>query len=360
MQDIVIVVAYIPPSAPDGIVDDVIQQASTLSNGFELRCIIVGDLNARIGDATGDTATNTRGTVLLQALATTPLRVQKPTTGKWTSFSNGGHGIPDIVLANFPVSNFVVHESESLGGSDHRPLTFDVPTEPLPPKTFERWNIRRLARATTQEQYRSHLEDTEAAIATSLAGLPHNTPAVGPAHENAAMQQAIDDAWQTILQWINNAAAATIGKFEMTDRIPTEFWTEALERERDALCAHQSTLQEAIKAGRLPPLQIKAMAAQATEAAKAYRGSTSERRRVLFEDAVDNIATPQNYGAFMRMVKGAKSRSDRTGCKLDPERINEHAQHFRTTFGAAPTGNADLPRTPAQQQPLQSRPTDIL
>ncbi|KAJ3376570.1 hypothetical protein HDU84_009725, partial [Entophlyctis sp. JEL0112] len=107
MQDIVIAVAYIPPSAPDRIVDNVIQQASTLSNGFELRCLIAGDLNARIGDATGDTATNTQGTVLLQALAKTLLQVQKPTTGKWTSFSNGGHSIPDIVLANFPVSNFV-------------------------------------------------------------------------------------------------------------------------------------------------------------------------------------------------------------------------------------------------------------
>jgi hypothetical protein len=58
----------------------------------------------------------------------------------------------------------------------------------------------------------------------------------------------------------------------------------------------------------------------------------------LFENAVDKLGVPQNSAAFMRMVKGAQSRNSSTKCKLDPGKINQHAQYFQNTFGGAPAG----------------------
>ncbi|KAJ3110839.1 hypothetical protein HK100_002892, partial [Physocladia obscura] len=42
------------------------------------------------------------------------------------------------------------------------------------------------------------------------------------------------------------------------------------------------------------------------------------------------------------MVKEAEAHHDYTGCKLDLDRIEEHAQHFKMIFGAELTGKLDV------------------
>ncbi|KAJ3346121.1 hypothetical protein HDU83_003356 [Entophlyctis luteolus] len=165
------------------------------------------------------------------------------------------------------------------------------------------------------------------------------------------IQTIIDMAWERLCDWIESAAAATIGKLQISDQTPSQFWTAELEATRDDLCDQLTFVQNEVNAGHRSREELQALASELTQATQVYRAELTDRRRILFEDAVDNLSTPQNTAAFMRMVKGAKARKDRTGCKLDPELIEEHAQYFRTTFGAPPTGLVDLPR-PAARAPI--------
>ncbi|KAJ3376396.1 hypothetical protein HDU80_004090, partial [Chytriomyces hyalinus] len=179
--DLIIITAYIPPSADNRILGDMLQKAETLSDGFTLRCLLVGDLNARMMDA-GDSVTNARGTYLQQELANSGLALQIPESGKWTSWSGGGRGIPDVILSSFPVLDLTVHERESLGGSDHRPMTFSVPLEVDPaPKSFARWNVRRLTTAKYHQRFANELESTQQEVMDhlELLRLHLESPAAG-------------------------------------------------------------------------------------------------------------------------------------------------------------------------------------
>ena len=134
--------AYLSPSyKPDSCMQDLLELADSLVNAGANKCIIAGDLNARSERLTSDHSTNDRGRKLEAALEGSTFWVQQPTNGKWTSFNGGGHGIPDLVLANFHIRDLEVHERETCGGSDHRPLTFSVPDQPPKSKLVERWNI---------------------------------------------------------------------------------------------------------------------------------------------------------------------------------------------------------------------------
>ncbi|KAJ3214687.1 hypothetical protein HDU81_001632, partial [Chytriomyces hyalinus] len=72
-----------------------------------------------------------------------------PTQGKWTSVTETGHGIPDLVFVNDVgknrVSNLQVLEHDSTVLSDHRPIIFTVLyPDGLEKPPFTRTNIRNL------------------------------------------------------------------------------------------------------------------------------------------------------------------------------------------------------------------------
>ncbi|KAJ3224749.1 hypothetical protein HDU78_010855, partial [Chytriomyces hyalinus] len=375
--DLIIITAYIPPSADNRVLGDMLQKAETLSEGFTLRCLLVGDLNARMTDA-GDSLTNARGTYLQQELTNSGLALQTPESGKWTSWAGGGRGIPDIILSSFPVSNFTVHERESLGGSDHRPMTFSVPLEVEPtPKSFVRWNVRRLTTAKYHQRYAEELQSTQQEVldrlellrmrlesptvgysagatqcdahtaelavgahppgSTSRASPVHvthtaNCPRAdahshaGPSHlvsqsqppqrsagdsplstqqdaclcldmlrtslespvvgynvgvsqcdahtaepaagaplpgstsrdpllnvthtpNRARTQELINEAWECFLSWTRNAASKSIGVLQVTDHLPSEFWTDELEQSRNNMQQELANVQQEIEHG---------------------------------------------------------------------------------------------------------------
>jgi len=43
----------------------------------------------------------------------------------------------------------------------------------------------------------------------------------------------------------------------------------------------------------------------------------------------------------MRMVKGMRKRITKSSCKLDPDKTQDHAGHFISTFGGEPQGLLD-------------------
>ena len=79
LSDIILIAAYISPSQPDTKIDDLLLKTEQFTEGFSQLCIIIGDLNARMHQDTGDSTVNTRGKKLRTALLNTPLMTLLPT-----------------------------------------------------------------------------------------------------------------------------------------------------------------------------------------------------------------------------------------------------------------------------------------
>ena len=249
--------AYLSPSyKPDSCIQDLLELADSLVDAGANKCIIAGDLNARSERLTSDHNTNDRGRKLEAALEGSAFQVQQPTNGKWTSFNGGGHGIPDLVLANFCIRDLEVHERETCGGSDHHPLTFSVPDQPPKAKLVERWNIRRLTKPATEAKYQKALEE-------ELAGVPLEAKCRELAQKvqedglgGDELQAKVDDMWAALIGCIQRAADQSVGHLKYQSRTPRDFWTQGLEEERDQVVAMQMAAQEAQLEGTESQMQI--------------------------------------------------------------------------------------------------------
>jgi hypothetical protein len=67
-----------------------------------------------------------------------------------------------------------------------------------------------------------------------------------------------------------------------------------------------------------------------------FRARILKRRTELFQNMADELANPQNSCSLMKYIKCCKARKERTGCKLDKEKIDQYAGHFLSTFGGEP------------------------
>ena len=331
--DVTLICCYLAPSRNNSELEEILVKAEELTDDFGTRCIICGDLNARLGSYTGDHSTNTRGELLLELLENRDIDIQLPSKGKWSCFSGGGCSVPDIVLSNFQVNELTVHEHAVF--SDHRPVTFGF--EPnfgdSIGKDFQRWNVRRLIDDDNQRLYQKLLEQS---IESPFEVIEQSSD--NPTQEN------IDHAWEGIKKWISAAATNSIGIMVISDRVPENYWTDELVEMRESIQLSMSELQKSITdPGQPLSLQERRNRASViTNSQRNYRIAGKLRRKALFDKAVDDLGEPQNAGAFMRMIKGAQSRRSKSGCKLDPDRINEHAQYFLNTFGGEPSGTRQM------------------
>ena len=214
-------VGYFPPSLENGKPVEFMNKVDEIAEGGE--CIIVGDLNARCGPATGDHAFNARGHVLLNRLAESTLYICEPEEGKRTTFarsfqSQGGWGITDLVLSNgVPIQEYKVWETETLGGSDHRPLTFEINLAPVE-KSFERINIRKLQEELIQEEYVQvlNMESLDREIMSNLELLD------------------VEEGWELLKSWVIDSATAVCGKLNVGAFSNKDFWTPELKEAQAA------------------------------------------------------------------------------------------------------------------------------
>ncbi|KXS18540.1 hypothetical protein M427DRAFT_29817 [Gonapodya prolifera JEL478] len=279
--------------------------------------LLVGDL-----ELTGDLATNRRGEMLEEALDHAGLTVMCPSVGKWTSFGrNGRRGIPDVVIANLPIADLVVHETETLGGSDHACLTFSVDRGPdLVDKQVRRWNIRKLERPRAKKKFIEALE-ANAKLSELKARCEAVEWALGRAGAAADPQPFVYKLADTLYTAIRDAAVESIGYLHWTNRVVDDFEDDA------RLAQDRRAFQGAAKK------------------AWTYRAGALKKRTSLFQSYFNNLASGNKSG-FLRAVKGIKKRRDKSGCALDPSKMADHLAYFKTTWGGPSTG---LP--PDIQQP---------
>ena len=342
MQGVVFGIGYFPPRTQESPPEleqklyDLIDLSLIYADGGP--CVIMGDFNARMGETSGDHTYNRRGRILADYLATNQhLALQIPDQGLYTSFgggSNAGCGVTDIVICGggISVSDFVVHEDNTLGGSDHRPLVFSVPIPVATDdeaRTFERYNVRKFIKDGVIDLYTLAFDaDVE--------------------HVVNFLEQAdvtIDECWDTVKGWIDTAARKSCGMFRYA-RMPkfnADFFTLDLKNLQTQVQEKENVVGLLRRNRTTPRVVLSAAAAELKELNTALSTLMTSRRRELFHDHVDNLSHPQQAASFLRMAKGAKASKDKTGCQLDPTKMVEHEQHFKKTFGA---DLQDLPGEP--------------
>lgn len=344
--DTVIGIGYFPPSPEPEMTNrmtDFLDKTIDLADGKP--CIMLGDFNARMIIA-GDHTTNRRGQTLqdwLEKEENFEVELQLPIQGRYTSFSRSGTGcgVTDLVIMRgLTAGNLIIHEEESLGGSDHRPVTFEISTELPPTRSFSRWNVRKLHDPAVTKRYREALRNTIDALLPQLASTAIN----------------IDQKWSFIKTWIESSAEASCGLLKFTShRINTEFWTEELRVERDQLKEAERNMMHLVSNPRLNANTRQGAMHRITTLNQRFRLLVQERRRYLFHKTMDDLGATNNSPAFLRMVKGSRARKTKAGCGLDPLQMDIHSNHFLSTFGA-PIGlnpnRMELPSIPPADPPI--------
>ena len=328
-------------------VDDLVELGTDLA-GDDNHVVICGDLNARSEHLGNDHKTNARGRLLEEVLGGTRFRPQQPTEGRWTSFTRSGNGVPDLVLSTFRINNLVIHEDDSCGGSDHAPITFDIPDARPPKLDIRRWNVRRLEKPKVAAAYKQALEEDEELPAMARRCGEVEALAGRDELDTATLQSRIDDAAADLFEALARAARPTVGYLRCTPRTAKEFWTRDLELERDAMLASVAASRTAPLAG----VQRAALFADARNRVREFRVNIERRRTNRFHTHFDQLGRVRTSASFLRSVKGMQKRKSRSGCALDPAHLPDHLEHFRSTWGGEPTGQAPMePEGPAQFVP---------
>ncbi len=344
VEQVVVGVGYFPPQRPiySNKLFRFLELTEELAQGGP--CIACGDFNARAQKLTGDSITNPRGARMTTWLEESGTSLQYKTPDSplhFTTFTATGQGITDLVLFSAVEIPALTIHNNTLGGSDHFPPVFDVPSIHPPPKgEFQRWNIRKLAQENMRRRYtqalETHYEQVEERITRP--------------------QTTAEQAWMAIRGWIEQALEASCGKFHFrSGQSNREFWTEDMITKRHEIEEHQQILLESQSRG---PTIRTALFTLVKQLNAELKDMIKERKRSLFEDAVHDLSLPQNQQAFLRMVKGRSSAQRGKHCPLDPERIDEHVEYFRSTFGSPSTAEPYAPPPQLLPEENQARPEE--
>jgi hypothetical protein len=312
-------IGYFAPDEDHQVLLLAIDRATELAGEMDL--IFLGDLNARVGEIVGDHGRNARGNALIRHLDDHRLAFVPPQVGRYSCYSaGGGTGTPDLVLAvGIEPQGLTIHEDVSMG-SDHRPLTFTVGGD-RPARRFTRWNIRKFTENGVIEEYQRILDGSVDTLLALLRNTHHT-----------------EHGWIAIKRWINAAASGACGVLRYESFARRDFMTPELTAQQEALLETTRAFQQVARQRHLPQAVRREAARQMTAANKAFREAVKSRQTEVFQEIAKNLGHKQNAASLMKMLKLAKARRSNSGCKLDIEDMDTHANHFRNTFGGAPMG----------------------
>jgi hypothetical protein len=324
--------------------------------------IVLGDFNAH---GLHQDKINARGTWIKAHLRDSSLVRIHPSRGRWTTISSTGMGITDHIFANrhsVLKFNLIVDESQSFGGSDHRLLELEVSNiEPLKETYVERFNTRNISEKKEElcSAIRAQLSSQDDDVPETLQGW------ISSARLTTAAEriEVVDKRWNQIFTAVTSSVVKVLGKYRIKPMERRNFLTKRMEEKRKEWdiaieIAQKATLEKA------PRETLKVLWRRVGDISRWWFKRVHRRRNVVFSKIIDTLhsETPQ----FQKMVSCIKKREQRDmgKCQLDPTNMTTHSQYFESTFGAAPTGQANqvdhslLDRTnPAGDFQIFERPT---
>lgn len=343
LGDIIYGIAYIPPSVATTKLEEFLTKAEELTDNFTKKCVLAGDFNARMGEATNDGKhSQPRGTWLLNWIRESPLEIIVPKPGEFTTVSHNGQGVTDLFLTNLEdEGELKCFTAVDLGGSDHRPVVWEFEDNSPRHKSFTRWDVRKLADNDVRMKYREEIQESSQAVLQYIRDVHTQVAESQGLAERMDQQDGINLIWNEIQRWIENAAATSCGTFRYKSSTNQRFWDD-----EETRAAHQRVQDSTAELHGImlnhPSRLVRRGAAQELKRLnQELRAQLKKRRADVWDEMVNNLADQQNQGAFLRMVKNQKGRRSRKVSKLKPQDMENHEQHFETTFGGSPNGIVD-------------------
>ena len=323
LESTTIACVYSAPSDNDNKILELVTQAQEIADDTEL--LVIGDFNARLGNFSGDHQLNRRGRILLQHLQESNLLYLRPETGLYTSFNGLGRGIPDLVLTNNPdsLSELTVHESNSLGGSDHRLITFvlHTPQSINEQRVIERPDIRKLMRQHKQRDLQhilSHELDPDNFDWSSFT---------------------VNEAWLELKEKLNGCLKQTVGILKFQSRYD-RFYTPELLNLQTKVIQQNDNLRILLNSRVQAPL-IRAAQSRLTELNREYRTAIALRTQSLFDSFSAEISKSQNTASLMKVISCRQKRKRRKKAGLDSTKLDQYIGHYESTFGGEPQGDRE-------------------
>lgn len=101
LRHVYFAIAYFQPKAPLSSLDKFWTKLQNLTDHGTLPCFIIGDLNARLGELSNDITTNPpRSTTVFNWLSQPNWSLLSPDSGRWTTDTASGRGIPDHIIVS--------------------------------------------------------------------------------------------------------------------------------------------------------------------------------------------------------------------------------------------------------------------
>jgi retron-type reverse transcriptase len=229
-----------------------------------------------------------------------------------------------------------VHESKSLNGSDHRPLTFILKLFEIDRQQTARWNLNAFARNSDLKLvYHLNLTETAPIVIDALTQAQINcmqTRLYAETLPHQSRSEIIDSAWEVFVQWVNLALEDSCGKQGAFRYHEGNFWTPELRRQ-------SQLMDELIQYLHNPNADTEATLDQKRELFKRYNNNRKKRHNELQRAFLDQLTAKPQRGAFFKYVR-RKRMTRRTDTGLDAEDMNSHVSHFQSTFGSLPSGLA--------------------
>ena len=146
-------------------------------------------------------------------------------------------------------------------------------------------------------------------------------------------------AWAAVKRWLKIAATNAFGRLRFISGVTRrDFLTPQFQEKQLEHQQRVRTLQQLSIRHQNQPALRDALRLLATAAGRELDAAMRDRRTEVFREMADNLSDRQNTSALLRILSTTKARRGNTGCKLDPALMENHAEHFRGTFGLAPTG----------------------
>jgi hypothetical protein len=320
---------FVAPSLNNSCIAEFIEKATEIAGTRDL--ILAGDWNARVGALANDTLVCARGRLLIEQLTENNLILAAPENPGWTCMNHRGQSVVDHIITNSATILDYSILNDSLGGSDHRPLIFSIPSGPDTKKKFQRWNIRKLSDNSTAETYKNNLAATENQTLRRMD-----------------LCANIDQRWDIFKIWVEAALTDSCGILKYSNVPNRKFWTTDLQEKKKKIIENISSMENLINSRQQAPIIAIARNTLCQEQLE-YRKLLLERRTEVFTDMVKNMNKKQNSSSLMRYVRNCKSRKSKGGCKLDPNLMDAHRNHFLTTFGGDPLATEEI----IEEQPGQ-------
>jgi exonuclease III len=272
--------------------------------------IICGDLNAKIDHRSFDNTWNTAGRIVWAWAEETELEIIQPTKGRYTFFQyrNGQlirSALDYVISAQVPVTRMTVHEDDSIGGSDHRPITFCIPQKPKGRKFF-RWNVRKL----NDPEIRTRYTEVSKELAPILRSDLNST-------------DNVNVAWDLIKRWIRRSAQQSCGRFCYNGFRISGNDTEEI---RLAKMRLKEITTKMAQGDELAHLDFQLASATLAELVQ-------EQERLNRQTLANELSSQQNAASLLKIISNRKSQRSRAHCRLRVTDMQAHVQHFRSTFG---------------------------